>query len=87
MLENDQDAVRPLIHAVDTAATDPRSYFFLSRLGRVPAVQAAQVTRRFERYAADNPKSAQAQLYYAINLWQTDETSSEVTHGSKSKGC
>ena len=86
MLGNDQDAVVPLIQAVDIAAIDPRSYFFLSQLGRVPAVQAAQVTSRFERYAADNPKSAQAQLYYAINLRQTDETSSEITHGEKIEG-
>jgi tetratricopeptide (TPR) repeat protein len=83
MLGNDQGAVAPLIHAVDIAAADPRSYYFLSMLGRVPAIQAVQVTSRFERYAADNPKSAQAQLYYAINLWQADETSSEVKHGDK----
>ena len=83
MLGNDQDALAPMIHAVDIAATDPRSYFFLSMLGRVPAVQAAQVTSRFERYAADNPRSAQAQLYYAINLWQTDESSGEITHGAQ----
>jgi Tfp pilus assembly protein PilF len=86
MLGSDQGAVAPLTHAVDIAATDPRSYYFLSMLGRVPAAQAAQVTSRFERYAADNPKSARAQLYYAINLWQSDEGATEPTNGEQIEG-
>lgn len=83
MLGNDQDAVDPLVHAVDLSAADPRSYFFLATLGRVSADQSNQVTARFERYARENPKLAQAQLYYAINLWQKDETSNETLNDEK----
>jgi tetratricopeptide (TPR) repeat protein len=83
MLGNDQDAVNPLVHAVDLSAADPRSYFFLATLGRVSADQSNQVTARFERYARENPTLAQAQLYYAINLWQTDATSNETTNEEK----
>ncbi|MGC2401127.1 MAG: tetratricopeptide repeat protein [Acidobacteriaceae bacterium] len=83
MLGNDRDAVAPLVHAVDLNAADPRSYSFLSTLGRVPAEQSSQVTARFERYAVDNPESAEAQLYYATNLWQTDEVLNETSHSEK----
>ena len=83
MLGSDQDAVIPLVHAVDLNASDPRSYFFLATLGRVPADQSSQVTARFERYATDNPKLAQAQLYYATNLWQRDEASNETTNAEQ----
>ena len=83
MLGNDQDAVNPLIHAADLNPTDPRSYFFLATLGRIPADQSIQVTARFERYARENPKLAQAQLYYATNLWQRDEAANETTNAEK----
>ena len=83
MLGNDQDAVNPLVHAVDLNTTDPRSYFFLATLGRIPSDQSTQVTARFERYARENPKLAQAQLYYATNLWQRDEASTEITNTEK----
>jgi tetratricopeptide (TPR) repeat protein len=80
MLGDDQDAVPPLLHAVDLKEADPRSYSFLATLGRVPADQSSQVTARFARYAAGNPQSAEAQLYYAANLWQTDEASNDTSH-------
>ncbi len=86
MLGDDQHAVNPLVHAVDLNAADSRSYYFLSTLGRIAADQAAQVTARFERYARDYPKSAQAQLYYATNLWQTDEASNQPTNTEKIEG-
>jgi Tfp pilus assembly protein PilF len=83
MLGNDQDAVNPLVHTVDLNTADPRSYFFLATLGRIPADQSTLVTARFERYARENPKLAQAQLYYATNLWQRDEASNETTNAEK----
>ena len=83
MLGNDQDAVTPLVHAVDLKATDPRSYFFLATLGRIPASQSVEVMARFKQYAKDNPKGAQAQLYYATNLWQADEASNQTTNTEK----
>lgn len=83
MLGNDQDAVTSLVHAVDLKATDPRSYFFLATLGRIPASQSAEVTARFKQYAKDNPKGAQAQLYYATNLWHVDEASNQTTNTEK----
>jgi Tfp pilus assembly protein PilF len=86
MLGNDQDAVNPLVQAVDLNPTDPRSYFFLATLGRIASDQSAQVTARVERYARENPKLAQAQLYYATNLWQRDEASNETTNGEKIEG-
>jgi Flp pilus assembly protein TadD len=83
MLGNDQDAVAPLVHAVDLKEADPRSYSFLATLGRVPADQSPQVTARFARYAAGNPESGEAQLYYAANLWQTEEASNDTSHADR----
>ena len=83
-VETIKDAVDPLIQAVDLWITDPRSYFFLATLGRIPADEVlTQVTARFERYARENRKLAQSQLYYATNLWQRDEASNETTNEEK----
>ena len=80
MLGSDSEAVTAFVHAVDLNPADPRSYFFLTTLDRIPASQSYAVTARFEQYATDNPKAAQAQLYYATNLWQRDEVSNDTTN-------
>ena len=85
MLGNDAEAVSALVHAVDLNPTDPRSYFFLARLDRVPADQSDAMMACFERYARLNPKAAQAQLYYATALWRRDESSNDNTSWEKIK--
>jgi Tfp pilus assembly protein PilF len=83
LLGHDQDAVKAFVNAVHLDPAYPQSYFFLAMLDRVPASQFAEVTAIFERYAQNNPKEAQAQLYYATNLWQTDEATNQTTNLEK----
>ena len=80
---SDKEAVMPLLHAVELDASDSRSYYFLSNLDSVPANESAAVAACFERYARANPNSAQAQLYYASNLWQTDEALNQALNSDK----
>ena len=75
LLGHNQEAAAALLHAVDLNSTDPLSYFFLAKLDSVPPPQAFEVAARFERYAKEHPNSAQAQLYYANNLWKADQVS------------
>ena len=73
LLGEDGDATKTLIHAADLNPADPRSYSFLQVIDRVPADLMPEVTSRFQRYAQQYPKRAQAQFLYAADLWRADE--------------
>jgi Tfp pilus assembly protein PilF len=69
----DADASRTLMHAVDLDLSDARSYYFLASLKHIPPELMKGVTARFAQYAARYPKRADAQYYYASNLWLSNE--------------
>ncbi|HEV2272948.1 MAG TPA: tetratricopeptide repeat protein, partial [Acidobacteriaceae bacterium] len=83
LLGNNSAAVASLLRAVDLDPENPKSYLFLSKIDQIPASQSAAVTDRFEQYAIRNPKMAQAQLYYAANLWQADQAANGTQHLAK----
>ncbi len=66
------DAVKALLRAADLDPSDPRCYLFLSKAYDSSPGQAAAVTDRFRRYAAEQPTNARAQYYYAISLWKAN---------------
>ncbi len=80
LLGHSQEAVAATLHAVDLDPDNPRSYFFLARLDPIPAAQSSDVSERFESYARKHPNRAEAQLYYANDLWRADEASNQSTH-------
>lgn len=69
----DADTSRTLMHAVDLDLSDARSYYFLASLKHIPPELMKGVTARFAQYAARYPKRADAQYYYASNLWSSNE--------------
>ena len=67
---NYDEAVKSLLRAADLSPSDPRSYMFLSRAYDSSPSQAAEVIRRFHRFADLAPSNARAQYYYAMSLWK-----------------
>lgn len=63
-----EEAVKALLQAADIDPSDPRCYLFLSRAYDSSPSQADEVSRRFERYAKQQPANAPAQFYYAMSL-------------------
>lgn len=63
-----EDAVKALLQAADIDPSDPRCYLFLSRAYDSSPLQADEVSRRFQRYAQQQPANALAQFYYAMSL-------------------
>lgn len=62
-------AVQAMLHAIDLNPADKDSYYFLAAMDRIPSDLQSQVTQRFEHYANQYPGRADAQYYYAANLW------------------
>ena len=65
-----EDAIKALLTAADLNPSDPRCYLFLSRAYDSSPNQAAEVTKRFQRYSVLQPNNALAQYYYAMSLWK-----------------
>ena len=70
---DDQPAIQNFLHAVDLDPAEKTSYYFLSILDHVPPDLRGQVAKRFKRYAERFPGRADAQYYYAANLWSDDQ--------------
>jgi Tfp pilus assembly protein PilF len=83
MLGEDGDATKTLIHAADLNSADPRSYSFLEVIDRVPPGLMPEVTSRFQQYAQQYPKRAQAQFLYAANLWRADEMLNQTENAAR----
>ena len=83
MLGEDADATKTLLHAADLNSADPRSYTFLAVIDRVPAGLMPEVTSRFQQYAQQYPKRAQAQFLYAANLWRADEMLNQTKNSDR----
>lgn len=67
---NYDDAIAALLKAADLDPGDPRCYVFLSHAYDSSPSQAAEVLRRFRRFAELQPANALAQYYYAMSLWK-----------------
>ncbi|MDE3181425.1 MAG: tetratricopeptide repeat protein [Acidobacteriota bacterium] len=68
------EAIRAFCRAIDLNPQDSRPYMFLGQIYDVSPLQAAAVTKRFERYAELQPRNPQALYYYALSLWKASRT-------------
>jgi tetratricopeptide (TPR) repeat protein len=85
LLGHNDRAVDAFCTAIDLDPKDPQPYFFLSKVHGIPKEQAEKVSERFERYVKNSPKDARARLYYAMNLWDSDNEQAEVSDLQKVK--
>ena len=65
----DQAAQR-LCEASDLNPSDPKAYLFLGKIQSVEAAQSECSTERLARFVKLQPANAQANYYYAVNLWK-----------------
>ncbi len=65
-----EDAVKSFCTAADLAPSDPRPYQFLGEMYGVAPASAGEITKRLTGFAKAHPQNAQAQYYYAMNLWK-----------------
>jgi Flp pilus assembly protein TadD len=85
LLGHNNLAVEAFCTAIDLDPRDPQPYFFLAKVHGIPKEQAEKVSERFERYVKNSPKDARARLYYAKNLWDSDNEQAEVSDLQKVK--
>jgi tetratricopeptide (TPR) repeat protein len=74
------DAVKALGLAADLDPSDPRPYGFLAKAYKVSSAEAEGVTERLRRFAELEPRSAEAQYYYALSLWKGRRNQSDPGH-------
>jgi tetratricopeptide (TPR) repeat protein len=67
---NYDDAVKFLLKGADLSPSDARCYLFLSKAYDSSPSQAADVIKRFQRFAEVQPQNARAHYYYAMSLWK-----------------
>jgi tetratricopeptide (TPR) repeat protein len=67
---NYDEAVKSLLKAADLNPSDARCYVFLSKAYDSSPSQAAEVIKRFQRFAELQPQNARAPYYYAMSLWK-----------------
>lgn len=67
---NYDEAVKSLLKAADLNPSDARCYLFLSKAYDSSPSQAADVIKRFQRFAELQPQNAHAPYYYAMSLWK-----------------
>jgi Flp pilus assembly protein TadD len=65
-----EDAAKSFCQAADLAPSDPRPYQFLGEMYGVAPAMATEITPRLAAFAKAQPRNAQAQFYYAMNLWK-----------------
>ncbi len=65
----DQAAQR-LCEASDLSPGDPKAYLFLGKIQSVETTQSECSTERLVRFVKLQPANAQANYYYAVNLWK-----------------
>ncbi len=65
----DQAAQR-LCEASDLNPGDPKAYLFLGKIQSVETTQSDCSTERLARFVKLQPANAQANYYYAVNLWK-----------------
>jgi Tfp pilus assembly protein PilF len=85
LLGHNDLAVEAFCSAIDLDPKDPRPYFFLSKVHGIPSQESEKVSERFERYVKNAPKDGRARLYYAMNLWDSDNEQAETSDLSKVK--
>jgi Flp pilus assembly protein TadD len=85
MLGHNDEAADAFCRAIDLNPTDPRPYFFLSKVHSLSKGQAQQVSERFERYVKSAPRDAKAHFYYAMNLWDSENEHAEMPNLPKVK--
>jgi tetratricopeptide (TPR) repeat protein len=67
---NYDEAVKSLLRAADLNPPDARCYIFLSKAYDSSPSQAAEVIKRFRRFADLQPRNPHAPYYYAMSLWK-----------------
>jgi tetratricopeptide (TPR) repeat protein len=67
---NYDEAVQSLLRAADLNPSDTRCYIFLSKAYDSSPGQAAEVIKRFRRFADLQPRNPHAPYYYAMSLWK-----------------
>lgn len=67
---NYDEAVKSLLRAADLNPSDARCYIFLSKAYDSSPSQAADVIKRFRRFADLQPRDPHAPYYYAMSLWK-----------------
>ncbi len=77
------DAIESFCRAIDINPADPRPYAFLGKIYAVSPLQAADVTQRFARFAAFEPRNPQALYYYAMSLWKGSRTANQALDEGK----
>lgn len=72
---NFEEAVKELCAAADLDPSESWPYFFLGRMYSSASGSTEEVRNRLGRFAAMQPKNAQAQYYYAMSLWKRGQSS------------
>jgi len=64
------DAVRRICQASDLNPNDSAPYLFLGKMQSAENVSSPQLVDRLHRFVTIQPKSAQANYYYAVAIWK-----------------
>jgi tetratricopeptide (TPR) repeat protein len=70
-----QQAVQRICAASDIDPADEVPYLFLGKMQKAEADPSAEVVSKLQRFAAQQPKNAQANFYYALVLWKASRNS------------
>jgi tetratricopeptide (TPR) repeat protein len=73
------EAARRLCAASDLKPADPAPYLFLGEIEKSSAAPLPCGKERFARFLREQPKSAQANYYYAMSLWKSQRDSQKQT--------
>jgi tetratricopeptide (TPR) repeat protein len=68
-------AVQRICAASDIDPADAIPYLFLGKMQKAEAAPSAEVVKTLQRFAAQQPESAQANYYYAVVLWKARKES------------
>lgn len=70
-----QQAVQRICAASDIDPADAVPYLFLGKMLKAEADASSEVVNKLQRFAAQQPKNAQANFYYALVLWKASRNS------------
>jgi tetratricopeptide (TPR) repeat protein len=67
---SEEEAVRRICQAADLNPNDPVPYLFLGRMQEAERLPSGEVADRLRRFVTLQPQNAEANYYYAVNLWK-----------------
>jgi tetratricopeptide (TPR) repeat protein len=67
--------VQRICAASDIDPADEVPYLFMGKMQKAEADPSAEVVSKLQRFAAQQPKNAQANFYYALVLWKASRNS------------